>query len=222
MYLVYLNNTMNDFYSIGKRLLDILGGLVGIVIFSIPMIIVAIYIKIVSPEGPVYADMKSRVGKNGKEFKMYKLRSMRPNAQEWLRTQPELYKKYQENGYKLDPDPRLIGTWATYYRKYSIDEMPQFFNILKGDMSLVGPRAYFRYELDEQLQRYPEAKEYIEIALKVKPGLTGTWQTSGRSEIGFVDRIKMDAAYAKRRSLVYDLLVILKTPYVVITKKGAS
>ena len=209
-----------DFYNFGKRLLDIFGAIVGIIIFSFPMLLAALWIKLVSPAGPVFADMKRRVGEKGIEFKMFKFRSMRLNAQEWLRSQPELYRKYQENDYKLDPDPRWIKG-AAFLRKLSIDELPQFFNILIGDMSLVGPRAYFRYELDEQLQKYPGAKIYIDKALTVRPGLTGVWQTSGRSEIGFVDRAKLDADYASKRSLVYDLLIILKTPYVVLTKKGA-
>ena len=207
-------------YSVEKRILDIFGSLVGLLLFFIPMLFTAVYIKLISPSGPILADMKKRVGKDGKEFKMYKFRSMRPHSQKWLEEHPEVYKKYQENGYKLDPDPRLIKG-ANFLRKLSIDELPQFLNILKGSMSLVGPRAYFKYELDEQLQRYPEAKDYISDALSVKPGLTGVWQTSGRSEIGFMDRIKMDADYAKRKSILYDLLVIMKTPYVVVTKKGA-
>ncbi|HLB51754.1 hypothetical protein A3F07_00995 [candidate division WWE3 bacterium RIFCSPHIGHO2_12_FULL_38_15] len=209
-----------DFYSIGKRLIDIFGAIVGIILFVVPMLLTTVWIKMVSSEGPVLADMKKRVGKKGIEFRMFKFRSMRPNAQEWLRNQPDLYRKYQENDYKLDPDPRLIKG-AAFLRKLSIDELPQFFNIFIGDMSLVGPRAYFRYELDEQLLKYPEAIEYINKAITVKPGLTGVWQTSGRSEIGFVERARLDADYASRRSLVYDLLIILKTPYVVLTKKGA-
>lgn len=216
-----MNKTLNNkIYTLGKRLVDILGGLIGILVFSPLTIPTAIYIKIVSPSGPVFADMKKRVGKNGKEFRMYKFRTMIPNAQKWLESQPELYKKYQENSYKLDPDPRLLpgGEWI---RKYSIDEMPQFINIFLGQMSIVGPRAYFKYELDEQVQRFPQTKRDISDALTVKPGLTGPWQIGGRSAVGFVERIKMDANYAKTKSLVYDIKVILQTPLVVITGKGA-
>lgn len=208
------------FYSIVKRLIDIIGALVGLILFSPVMFCVALFIKIVSPSGPVFADIKNRVGKDGHEFRMYKFRSMIPNAQQWLESQPELYKLYQQNSYKLDPDPRLI-VGAETMRKYSIDEMPQFINVLKGDMSIVGPRAYYPFELKEQAERFPASKQYIHQALKAKPGLTGPWQISGRSEIGFEDRVKMDAAYATRHSLVYDILIILKTPYVVLTGKGA-
>ena len=209
-----------DLYSIEKRILDILGSIVGLIIFSPIMIVTAIYIKLISPSGPVFADIKNRVGQNGEEFRMYKFRSMIPNAQQWLKNQPELYKRYQENNYKLDPDPRLLKG-ANTMRKFSIDEMPQFINILKGDMSIVGPRAYYPFELKEQEQRFPESKEYIKQALTAKPGLTGSWQIGGRSTIGFIDRVRMDAEYAKKRSIVYDILIILKTPYVVVTGKGA-
>lgn len=206
-------------YFFLKRLLDILGSLVGILIFSPVMLITAIYIYVVSP-GPVLATTKPRVGKNGKYFNLLKFRSMIPDAQKWLESQPELFQKYKENNFKLDPDPRLIKG-GKFIRKYSIDELPQFFNILVGDMSIVGPRAYFDFELVEQLRNHPETKEYIDLMKKSKPGLTGTWQVSGRSGIGFVERIKMDAEYSKKNSILYDLYIIFKTPYVVIFGKGA-
>jgi undecaprenyl-phosphate galactose phosphotransferase len=88
-------------------------------------------------------------------------------------------------------------------------------------MSLVGPRAYYFFELDEQAKRFPEANQYLDKVLSVKPGLTGLWQVSGRSEIGFVDRVKLDAEYAEKYSFLYDMLLVLKTPYVVLTRKGA-
>ncbi len=208
------------YYEVGKRLVDIFGGLVGIILFSPVMLVVALWIKIVSPGGPILADTKKRVGKHGIEFTMFKFRSMIPNAEEWLKNHPDIYKKYQENSYKLDPDPRIIKG-GKFLRTSSIDELPQFFNILFGDMSLVGPRAYFKFELNEQLQRFPQVEEDLKIALTTKPGLTGAWQIGGRSKVGFVDRIKMDAEYAKKKSLLYDLMIVLKTPYVVLTKKGA-
>ena len=206
-------------YFLIKRIIDILGALVGILIFCPIMLITSIFIFIVSP-GPILAVTKPRIGKNGKYFNLLKCRSMIPDAQKWLESQPELFKKYKENNFKLDPDPRLIPG-GKFIRKYSIDELPQFFNILIGDMSLVGPRAYFDFELIDQLSNYPETKNYIDQMKLSKPGLTGTWQVSGRSGIGFVERIKMDAEYSKRQSILYDLYIILKTPYVVIFGKGA-
>lgn len=206
-------------YFFIKRIIDILGALVGIIIFSPIMLITSLFIFVVSP-GPVLAVTKPRMGKDGKYFNLLKFRSMIPDAQKWLESQPELFKKYKENNFKLDPDPRLI-LGGKFIRKYSIDELPQFFNILLGDMSLVGPRAYFDFELVDQLKNYPETKEDIESMKLSKPGLTGTWQVSGRSGIGFVERIKMDAEYSKKQSVLYDLYIILKTPYVVIFGKGA-
>ncbi|MBU1133049.1 MAG: sugar transferase [Patescibacteria group bacterium] len=210
----------DQFYYIGKRLFDIFGALVGIIIFSPIMVILSIWIKIVSPEGPVFADIPERVGKDGKLFRMLKFRSMIPNAQAWLDSRPDLLKLYKKNNYKLDPDPRLLPG-ALVYRKTSMDELPQFFNILKGEMSLVGPRCYYPFEIKDQLKVYPHAKKYLKDVLSAKPGLTGLWQISGRSEINFDDRLRLDAEYARKKSLVYDLLIVLKTPYVVITGKGA-
>lgn len=206
-------------YFLIKRLIDILGAVIGIFIFFPVMLFTGIYIYLVSP-GPVLASTKPRVGKDGKYFNLLKFRSMIPDAQKWLESQPELFKKYKENNFKLDPDPRLIRG-GKFIRKYSLDELPQFFNILLGDMSIVGPRAYFDFELDEQLRSHPQTKEDIDLMKKSKPGLTGTWQVSGRSGIGFVERIKMDAEYSKKKSILYDLYIILKTPYVVLFGKGA-
>ena len=205
-----------------KRIIDILGSLLGIVLFSPIMILTSIWIKIVSPGGPVLADIPNRVGKDKKPFRFYKFRSMYPNAHELLKKDAELYDKYVKNNYKLstDEDPRLIKG-GKFLRKSSIDETPQFFNVLKGEMSIVGPRAYYFDEMEDQLKRFPEARKYIDEVMKVKPGITGLWQVSGRSDIGFVDRVKLDAEYAKKMSLLYDLMIILKTPYVVLTGKGA-
>lgn len=207
-------------FEIAKRFIDIIGSIIGILIFSPIMILVAVYIKLVSPGGSVFADTIGRVGFKGKEFRLLKFRSMIPNAQAWLESQPELFKKYKENNFKLDPDPRLI-LGGKFIRKYSLDELPQFINIFVGDMSLVGPRAYFKFELEEQLKKHPETKKDIEDMQNAKPGLTGVWQTSGRSSVGFVERIKMDADYSRKRSLLYDILIIIKTPLVVIFGKGA-
>jgi len=207
-------------YDAGKRTIDIIGAIVGIIIFSPIMLLTALWIKAVSPEGPVFADIPKRVGRGGKKFHMFKFRSMIPNAQKWLEDRPEWLKKYRENDYKLDPDPRMIKG-ARFIRKTSIDEMPQVYNILAGQMSLVGPRAYFPFELKEQAKRYPKSKKYINQVMTIKPGLTGPWQVGGRSDVGFVERIKMDAAYAEKRSIPYDFSIILKTPLIVLLQKGA-
>jgi lipopolysaccharide/colanic/teichoic acid biosynthesis glycosyltransferase len=207
-------------YKTQKRSLDIIGSIVGLTIFSPIMIATAVFIKLVSPKGPVFADIPKRVGPNGKEFRLFKFRSMIPNAHKYLKDRPKLYKQYVKNNYKLDPDPRWIKG-AGFFRKYSIDEMPQFINILLGEMSLVGPRAYYPYELREQEKKFLRTAEYIKIVKTIKPGLTGPWQVSGRSEIDFPKRIKMDAEYAKNKSVWYDIGIILKTPMAVISGKGA-
>ncbi|HOD01396.1 MAG TPA: sugar transferase [bacterium] len=205
-----------------KRIVDIFGSILGIILFSPIMLLASIWIKIVSPDGPILADIPNRVGKGRKPFRFYKFRSMYPNAHELLKKDPKLYEKYVKNNYKLssDEDPRLIKG-GKFLRKSSIDEIPQFFNVLKGEMSIVGPRAYYFDEVEEQLKRFPEAQKYIDEVMTIKPGITGLWQVSGRSDIGFVDRVKLDAEYAKNMSLLYDLQIVVKTPYVVLTGKGA-
>lgn len=205
-----------------KRVIDIIGSLFGIIFFSPFIIAASIWIKVVSPEGPIMADIPPRVGKDKKKFTLHKFRSMIPHAHEYLIAHPDLYKKYVENSYKLvaEEDPRIIKG-GIFMRKYSIDEMPQVFNILKGEMSLVGPRAYYFFEIDEQVKRHPEVKEMLEEVLTAKPGLTGLWQVSGRSDVGFVDRVRLDHEYVKRRGFWYDLMIICKTPFVVLFRKGA-
>jgi exopolysaccharide production protein ExoY len=211
-----------DAYQIAKRVIDIIGALVGITIFSPIMLLAALWVKSVSPSGSIFADIPNRVGKDRKPFRFLKFRSMIPDAHNFMLNHPVLYKKYIENNYKIDPneDPRFLPG-AKFLRKYSIDELPQFFNVLKGNMSIVGPRAYFFSEIEEQGEKYPEARDLLDEVFSVKPGITGLWQVSGRSEIGFPDRVRLDATYARKKSLIYDLILILKTPYVVITGKGA-
>ncbi|KKR81421.1 MAG: Undecaprenyl-phosphate galactose phosphotransferase [Candidatus Daviesbacteria bacterium GW2011_GWA1_41_61] len=211
-------------YETFKRLIDIVGSLVGIIILSPLMLIMAFLIKLDS-KGPILADIPKRVGKDGKLFKMYKFRSMIVGAHELLHKDPqfkELLEKYQHNSYKLDrdEDPRITRA-GKFIRKTSIDELPQFFNVLKGEMSLVGPRAYNPFELEEQQEKYPSTKRFVKIILSAKPGLTGLWQVSGRSEINFDKRVELDAKYVQRRSILYDLWLILNTIPAVLLGKGA-
>ena len=194
-----------------------------LLLLFLPIVLcVAIAIKIDS-KGPILADTPERVGKNGSLFKMYKFRSMVENAHEILRENPKfatLYSEYKRGSYKLKDDPRI--TWMGHFiRKHSLDEVPQLLNILKGEMSLVGPRAYYPDELREQQKKYPNTRDAVKIVLSVRPGLTGYWQVSGRSEINFDKRIEMDATYVRKRSILYDLLIILKTPWAMISGKGA-
>jgi len=209
-----------EFYDLAKRGIDIATAIACLILFSPIMLVTAVYIKLISP-GPVFADIPERVGKDSKKFRMYKFRSMIANAHDYLLQHPDLYAEYKRNSYKLENDPRVIRG-GNFIRKTSIDELPQFINILKGDMSLVGPRAYFPFELRDQQKVFPESRPYVEQLLKIKPGLTGPWQVGGRSQINFVERAKMDAGYATRRSILYDLHITLKTPLAVLQAKGAA
>lgn len=205
-----------------KRLLDIIGVLFLLIIFSPVYIITAILIKIDS-SGPILADVPERIGEGGKRFKMFKFRSMIINAHYLLRTDPHmkaLFKEYQKGSYKLKKDPRVTNV-GKFIRKHSIDEIPQLLNVLKGEMSLVGPRAYYPDELENQQKKYPHTKDLVKKVLSVKPGITGLWQVSGRSEIHFDKRIAIDAQYVDNISLWGDFKIILRTPLVMINGRGA-
>ncbi|MBI2018969.1 sugar transferase [Candidatus Daviesbacteria bacterium] len=206
-------------YDSLKRLLDIIGSAVGLVILSPIFLLVAIAIKVDSP-GPVFADTPMRAGNDGTLFKIYKFRSMVKNAHELLEKNPKLLVEYKRNSYKIFNDPRITRV-GKILRRYSVDEFPQLFNILKGEMSLVGPRAYYPYELEEQQKKYPSSRKYVKIILSGKPGLTGVWQVTGRSEINFDKRVKMDASYVKKKSIIYDFWLILKTIPAVLYGRGA-
>lgn len=210
------------FYDITKRFIDVVGAASLLILFSPILFVTSILIKLGS-KGPVFADIPKRVGYKGKPFRLYKFRSMIVNAHKMLRTDKEfkhLYKQYKKSSYKLHKDPRVTPI-GRFIRKHSIDETPQFLNVLKGEMSIVGPRAYFPDELEEQQKRYPHTKELVKEMLTVRPGITGYWQVTGRSEVNFDKRIEMDAYYARKRSIFLDILILLKTPWAMITGKGA-
>ena len=209
-------------YNFIKRLIDCSGSIIGLLILSPILLLVAIAIKIDS-SGPVFADTPMRVGKDGKLFRMYKFRSMISNAHDLLRTDPKfqvLYKEYKKGNYKLYNDPRITPV-GKFIRKYSMDELPQMLNVMQGEMSLVGPRAYYPDELEHQQVQYPSSRKYVKIILSGKPGITGIWQVSGRSEINFDKRVQMDASYVQKSSIFYDLWLLLKTIPAVLSGKGA-
>ena len=204
-------------YRFIKRIIDIIGGLVGIVLL-IPITIVLYLISIFSKEnkGPIFYE-QLRVGKNGKEFRIYKFRSMVMHADEklweYLNSNPEAkeeYKKYK----KLREDPRITKT-GKFLRKTSLDEFPQFINVLKGDMSLVGPRPYLYREKEDLGERYNDI-------IKVKPGLTGYWQVNGRSDVDFEERTRMDIEYIKNRNLWLDFKILIETFLAVLFGKNAK
>jgi len=218
-----MNIFRRDLYDkILKRLFDIVGSLILIIIFTPVCLTIAVFIKLGS-RGPIFADTPQRVGKHGRLFKMFKFRSMVENAHRLLRQDPKLktlYEQYKRNSYKLRQDPR-VTTLGRLLRKHSLDEIPQLLNVLAGDMSIVGPRAYYQDELVDQQKKYPKTQSLVSKVLSVKPGITGYWQVSGRSEVNFDKRIAMDADYVDKRSLWYDIKILIKTPWAMISGKGA-
>lgn len=210
-------------YFVIKRIIDILGATALLVLFSPIFIATALAIKLTS-KGPVFADTPKRVGRNGKLFYPFKFRSMIVNAYKLLKTDPKLKKAYQEQQksgvYKIKKDPRITPV-GKIIRKHSIDEIPQLINVIKGEMSIVGPRPFYPEELEKQTKIYPGTKQFVKEVLSIKPGITGFWQVNGRSAVAFDKRIEMDAYYARKKSIWLDLLILLKTPWVMISGKGA-
>jgi lipopolysaccharide/colanic/teichoic acid biosynthesis glycosyltransferase len=205
-----------------KRVIDIFSCTFLFLLFLPISLLSAILIKLDS-SGPVLADVPERIGQGGGKFKMYKFRSMITNAHYLLRTDGRFKKlliEYKKSSYKLKKDPR-VTKFGKFIRKHSIDEIPQLLNVIKGDMSLVGPRAYYPDELDNQLKKYPHTRRLVKKVLSVKPGITGLWQVTGRSEINFDKRIAIDADYVEHMNFLGDILIIVKTPIVMVTGRGA-
>ena len=148
---------------------------------------------------------------------------MIPNAYQLLQKDPKYKKAFQEQQeggkYKITNDPRITPV-GKYLRRHSIDEIPQLINVLKGEMSIVGPRPYYKDELLKQQGLFPGTAELVKDVLTVKPGITGFWQVTARSKVAFDKRIEMDAYYARKKSIFLDLLILLKTPWVMVTGKG--
>lgn len=216
----FFEGTFYEYHT--KRVIDIAMALALLIIFFPICVVVAIAIKLTSP-GPIFADVPERVGQNGKRFKMFKFRSMIMNAHTLLRTDPrfkELFEEYKKGSYKLPHDPRVTKI-GKFIRKHSIDEIPQILNVIRGEMSVVGPRAYYPDELENQQEQFPHVKTLVNKVLSVRPGITGLWQVSGRSEINFDERIVIDAKYVDTISLFKDLKIMIKTPLIMLTGKGA-
>ncbi|WP_394803305.1 sugar transferase [Peribacillus frigoritolerans] len=201
----------NRTYLRMKRILDIIGSLMGLIILSPVFLTVALLIKIEDPKGPVFFN-QVRVGKNGKEFTIYKFRSMVSNAEELL---TNLLNQNEISGlmFKIKKDPRVTKV-GLVIRKTSIDELPQLLNVLKGEMSLVGPRPPL---LREVAKYTPFDKQ----RLLVVPGCTGLWQVSGRNSVGFEEMVNLDLNYIHNRNLRLDIIIILKTFIVLFGSKDA-
>jgi len=198
-------------YLVCKRILDIVVAAIGLILSSPVLFILWVCIKIENPKAPVIF-RQMRIGQNGKPFVMYKLRSMVANAEELL---PMLLSNNDVSGhmFKMKRDPRITRI-GRIIRKTSLDELPQLWNVLKGDMSIVGPRPPLPREVAEYT-------DYHRRRLEVQPGCTGLWQVSGRNGVGFEEMVELDLKYIRERSLLMDLKIILKTLLVFFGKGNA-
>ena len=201
-----------------KRLLDIIVSLTLAIIF-LPIWLVVPFLIVLTSQGPIIYRHR-RVGKNGKDFSMYKFRSMVVDADYILHQKDKnLLKKFKKMDWKLEAkdDPRITPL-GRILRALTIDEFPQLFNVLTGEMSMVGPRAYLHTELIEQVKKYPTTKSLMPVVLRTKPGITGLWQVSGRNEVTFDKRVALDAEYVRHMSLWNDIVILWKTPKAMISK----
>lgn len=205
----------NIVFRFGKRLIDIIAGVIGTVLL-LPITALVFLIDIFSGEGTSIFYNHIRIGKNGKHFKMYKFRTMCKDADKILEKKLQEDKNFREeyNKYKKIKGDKRITKCGEFLRKTSLDEFPQFINILKGEMSLVGPRPYLPREKNDM-------GNYYNNITKIKPGLTGPWQVSGRSKLEFEDRLKLDQEYINTMSIKGDIKLLLKTITKVIKKDGA-
>jgi exopolysaccharide production protein ExoY len=199
------------FYQVGKRIFDLVVTLIALVLLFPIFLIVSILVVATSGFPAVYR--QTRVGRHGKHFKIYKFRSMVKNADEILRSRPELMEEYKRT-YKIVNDPR-ISRIGGFLRKSTLDELPQLFNVLKGEMSLVGPRPV----VPPELEMFGEDKD---IYLFMKPGCAGLWQCSGRSDLSYEERIRLDLMYCRKASLRYDFRILCRTFLAIIMRRGAA
>lgn len=214
-----LNNTVHlgirkKMYKLTKRMFDILASFLAIIFFSPIFLLIAILIKIDSKGSVIYKH--KRIGKDGKYIYLYKFRSMFVDADKRLKKllkKPKIKKEWEKN-FKLENDPRITKV-GNILRKTSLDELPQLFNILKGDMSIVGPRPV----IDGEIEKYGKEKSKF---LSVTPGLTGWWACNGRSDIDYDERIKLELYYVDHCSILLDIKCILKTVVAVFKKTGAK
>lgn len=198
-------------YRIIKRIFDIIASLVGLILLSPLFLVLAILIKTDNPAGGVFYS-QTRLGLKQRTFKMYKFRSMCTDADEKLKNLLK-YNEVEGAMFKMKEDPRITKV-GKFIRKYSIDELPQLWNVLIGDMSLVGPRP----PLEREIKEYTD---YDWQRLMVKPGCTGLWQVSGRNSIGFHEMVELDLKYIKKSSLVYDLGILFRTVKIMVMPNDA-
>jgi lipopolysaccharide/colanic/teichoic acid biosynthesis glycosyltransferase/capsular polysaccharide biosynthesis protein len=204
----------NPLYFLLKRSIDLVLGSVGLVVFFIIYLLLIIPYSFGENKGPLLFKQR-RYGVDGSLFSIYKFRSMRMDAEDVLKANPKLYQQYIANDYKLplDGDPRITRL-GRFLRRTSIDEFPQFINVVRGDMSMVGPRPI----ITEEIKEYGDKAE---IFFSMKPGIAGVWGVSGRSNIMYPDRVDVELSYLAKRSFKFDMLIISKTFFKVLEKDGA-
>ncbi|OMP66120.1 sugar transferase [Domibacillus epiphyticus] len=201
-------------FAATKRLIDFLGAFIALLLTMPVWFFIGVCYMFGENKGSVFFKQQ-RIGKNGEKFYIYKFRSMVMNADQKLRENKELYAKYIDNSYKLEPheDPR-ITKFGEFLRKTSLDEIPQIINVLKGEMSLIGPRPVIKDELAE----YGEKANQF---LSVKPGMSGYWQVCGRSSVHYPERVEVELYYVENQSMKLEAWILLKTVEIVLLRKGA-
>jgi len=206
-------------YRIVKRITDLILSTFFWILTSPLMLVIAILIK-VSDGGEIFVSTPVRYGLEGKSFFMYKFRTMVPNAHSIAMNDSKLKEELLSN-HKINGDSRVTRI-GRILRNTDLDELPQLINIMLGQMSMVGPRPYYSEEIEKHLSVYPNDEKYIKEVMSIKPGLTGIWQVSGRNEISFKDRLKIESEYALNPSILTDTYIMLMTPWVVISRKGVK
>ena len=201
--------------TIQKRVFDFIFSLIALILLSPIFLIISILIKVKSPDGDIFFGHQ-RIGKDGKLFRVYKFRTMVPNAheklQKMLNENPKIKAEYEKD-FKLKNDPRIIPNIGKFLRQSSLDELPQFFNSLIGDLSVVGPRPI----VVDEVKKYGK---YSSKLFSVKPGVTGLWQVSGRNDIDYDERVELDMKYIDNQSFWMDIKIIFKTVKVMVFKEG--
>jgi exopolysaccharide production protein ExoY len=207
-----------------KRVGDVVTAVLLISLFSPVLVLAAIAVKLDGTGGRVLVDEPRRVGKDGDPFRMLKFRTMVPGAHEKLMKSPKyrnLRKKLADTGkLKIDEDPRITSV-GKILRKWDIDELPQLWNVLTGKMSIIGPRPYLASEIESYVRNDKAHTIRFDRILSIRPGITGLWQVSGRNEVKFTGRVRMDKEYVETMSLIGDLKILVRTPYVVLFRVGA-
>ena len=199
-------------YRVIKRILDLLISLPLLILFSPLMLVISIIIKLYDG-GEVFLGNPKRLSMGGKEFFMYKFRTMAPDSYS------NVDKGILFRNHKIEGDSRVTRI-GRILRNTDIDELPQLINVILGDMSMVGPRPYYEEEIEYHLKEFPKDRVYFENILSVKPGLTGIWQVSGRNSIPFRERLKMESNYSLDYNIFKDIYILLKTPFVVLSRYG--